>query len=182
MSRPIADDLWSGSRVDLVAVDPGKDMLGLSFWSERRLVRAGWFPVGLAPIPELASGARVVVERPRARHPSETPGGIKGYQALIDIMLAGALYAGHCGAPVDTVFPDEWKGGTSKKAASAGGTKVYVVEQRAKKILSPAERLVVELPSAASKHHNVWDAVGIGLFALRRAGRGLTTRTVVEDG
>lgn len=159
------------SAVDLVAVDPGKDMLGLSFWSAGKLVFAGWYPVGLAPIPELASGARVVVERPRARHPRETPGGVKGYQALIDITFAGALYAGHCGAPVETVFPDEWKGGTSKAV-----TKVYVVEQRAKSILFDDELKRVELPRAKTKHHNVWDAVGIGLFALGRAGRGLERR------
>lgn len=161
-------------RGDFVAVDPGKANLGLSVWQGGSLVWAGWPSV--RDLPTIDGVLRVVVERPRARHPRETPGGVKGYQALIDIAFEGARYAGallaqHNKPLVETVFPDEWKGGTSKKA-----TEVYVVEQRAKKLLSPSELLRVELPSAASKAHNVWDAVGIGLFALGRAGRGLTRK------
>lgn len=161
--------------IDLVAVDPGKNMLGLSFWDRGVLRWAGWSPVDAAPLPNVRSNAReavrVIFERPRARRPEDTPGGTAGYQALIDITFAGALYAGRVGALVATVYPDEWKGGTSKAA-----TKVYVVEQRVKGILSPEEWERIEWPSANSKRHNVADAVGLGLFALGRCGRGVTRK------
>ena len=52
------------------------------------------------------------------------------------------------------VTPAQWKGQTPKK----------VTEQRARKALTWDELVAVELPSARSLHHNVWDAVGIGLW------------------
>jgi len=159
------------SGADVVAIDPGKEMLGLSGWTiERRLIWAGWVPVGDAPLPK--EGARIIMERPRARSPEATPGGVRGYQALIDIAVEGALYAGRAGGAFETVFPDEWKGSTSKTA-----TEEYVVERRCKQILSPEELRRVVLPKAKTKHHNVWDAVGLGLVALGRAGRGVTRRS-----
>jgi hypothetical protein len=157
--------------VDFVAIDPGKLMLGLSFWEGRVLQWAGWVPVDAAPVPNLVPGAGLVIERPRARRPEDTPGGVAGYQALIDIAMSGAIYAGHCGLPVASMYPDEWKGGTSKTK-----TEVYIVERRCKELLSLAEYKRIELPRAKSKHHNVWDAVGLGLVALGRAGRGVTRR------
>jgi len=153
----------------LVAIDPGKDRIGYSLWDEGVLVEAAW--LAFDDLPAIVGVERVVMERPRARHPNETPGGVCGYQAIVDIGISGALWAGKLGGAFETVFPDEWKGGTSKAK-----TKVYVIEQRAKAILKPDERVRVELPSAASKQHNVWDAVGIGLYALGRAGRGLERR------
>lgn len=162
---------------DLVAVDPGKHMLGLSFWDEEKVLQwAGWVPVQAAPLPKIGLNTRVVMERPRARPPAETPGGTSGYQALVDITFAGALYAGHVGARVETVYPDEWKGGTSKRAVSKGGTELYVVERRVLEILSPAERARIEWPSAKGKRHNVADALGLGLFALGRCGRGVVRK------
>lgn len=154
---------------DLVSVDPGKDALGLAFWLRGRLVRAGRFPVGDFPI--AAGVLRVVVERPRARHANATPGGVRGHQAIVDVALSGGLAAGRFGGELATFFPDEWKGSTSKRAP---GT--YVVELRCRGLLTAEEVALVELPRAKGRHHDVWDAVGIGLFALGRAGRGVTRR------
>lgn len=49
--------------------------------------------------------------------------------------------------------PRDWKGQVPKD----------VMVRRIIKTLTPAERSRVELPSAESKQHNVWDGTGIGL-------------------
>lgn len=155
----------------VVSVDPGKNMLGIAFWVGGELREAGWQSVDSAVI--FSPSEEVVLERPRARRPEDTPGGQAGYQDLIDVAIAGALYAGHCGAPVRLIYPDEWKGGTKKPERASDP---YVVELRCRKILTPEEVARVRLPSARGKQHNVWDAVGLGLFALGRCGRGVTSR------
>jgi hypothetical protein len=164
-------------RRNLVAVDPGKDMLGLSFWQDGKLVHAEWAPVKGArlapPISDWEGGdTSLVMELPRARHPSATPGGVKGYQALIDITFAGARYLGLAfGCFERTIFPDEWKGsiGKPKKASEP-----YLIEARVLGLLSPEERARIAWPTAQGKRHNVADAIGLGLFALGRCGRGAT--------
>ncbi|WP_246137120.1 hypothetical protein [Myxococcus llanfairpwllgwyngyllgogerychwyrndrobwllllantysiliogogogochensis] len=57
-----------------------------------------------------------------------------------------------------SVYPRDWKGTVDADA--------FI--ERIKQRLSPVEHLRVELPSATSLHHNVWDAIGIGLHALGR--------------
>lgn len=51
------------------------------------------------------------------------------------------------------VTPAQWGGQTPKR----------IKNERARKALTEDELAVVELPSAKSLHHNVWDAIGIGL-------------------
>ena len=68
------------------------------------------------------------------------------------------LVAGVAGAlGFNSVLPAEWKGQLPKE----------VVMQRVKAALSYYELGCVELP-AKSLQHNVWDAIGIGLFACGR--------------
>ncbi|WP_338865154.1 hypothetical protein [Myxococcus stipitatus] len=57
-----------------------------------------------------------------------------------------------------SVYPRDWKGTLD------AGAFIERIKQR----LSPVEHLRVELLGAASLHHNVWDAIGIGLHALGR--------------
>lgn len=57
-----------------------------------------------------------------------------------------------------TVLPREWKGQTPKD----------VMCRRIESKLGPLELERVKLPKAKSLHHNVWDAVGIGLKYLGR--------------
>lgn len=61
-------------------------------------------------------------------------------------------------ARVTLVKPEEWKGQTPKD----------ITTERAKSRLSPSEIARVQLPSAAGLAHNVWDAIGIGLWAIGR--------------
>lgn len=55
--------------------------------------------------------------------------------------------------------PREWKGQTPKD----------VMIRRIQNKITEYERERVELPSAKSYQHNVWDAVGIGLFHVRKS-------------
>ncbi|NTX15501.1 hypothetical protein HUA76_32505 [Myxococcus sp. CA056] len=57
-----------------------------------------------------------------------------------------------------SVYPRDWKGTVDADA--------FI--ERIKQRLDAAEHLCVELPSAATIHHNVWDAIGIGLHTLGR--------------
>lgn len=63
---------------------------------------------------------------------------------------------------VTSYTPATWKGQIPKK----------IMIERIKKSLSSEEFLRVETPRAQSKAHNVFDAVGIGLFHLRKKRRG----------
>jgi hypothetical protein len=54
--------------------------------------------------------------------------------------------------------PSAWKGSVPKD----------VMIERIKRRLSPEEHARVDLPRAKSLHHNIWDAVGIGLYHLKR--------------
>ncbi|NOJ83830.1 hypothetical protein [Myxococcus xanthus] len=57
-----------------------------------------------------------------------------------------------------SVYPRDWKGSLDADA--------FI--ERIKQRIDAAEHLRVELPSYSSLHHNVWDAIGIGLHALGR--------------
>lgn len=70
--------------------------------------------------------------------------------------IAGALQT--AGSRVAYVRPREWKGQTPKDCT----------EERARARLQPSEMARVLLPKAESLQHNVWDAVGIGLWATGR--------------
>jgi len=76
------------------------------------------------------------------------------------IMLAGLVGAFvYCFGNASKLYrPAEWKGQVTKE----------ITEQRARKRLSPDELSRIELPSAKGLHHNVWDAVGLGLHHLGR--------------
>lgn len=150
----------------LVSIDPGVERSGFAWWWRGVLRHAEWAPAGsrVVPPPGVLGCPIVVIERPRARRPQDTPGGVAGYQALIDVALAGGLLAGLVGASkLLTVHPDEWKGSVPKDVCAA----------RARALLLDSELRTIELPRAKTKAHNVWDAIGIGLFALGRCGRGV---------
>lgn len=100
-----------------------------------------------------------VIERPKILNVLK---GSKGDpdDILLLAVLVGAIaqrqYAS--GSPsVVLIIPSEWKGQTPKD----------LTEERAKARLSNVELDVVRLP-AASLQHNVWDAIGIGLWAVGR--------------
>jgi hypothetical protein len=81
---------------------------------------------------------------------------------LIDLTAASCLLAGSLKPrEIRFVTPHEWKGSLPKEVCHA----------RIQKKLTPAELGILAVASSkirGSLVHNLWDAVGIGLFALGR--------------
>lgn len=101
----------------------------------------------------------VVVERPRinaATHGSKADPDDLLKLAILCGAIAQAFQSRGC--KVLFIKPDAWKGQAPKEVTTA----------RAVARLSDAEMRCVSLPSAAGLQHNVWDAVGIGLWATGR--------------
>jgi hypothetical protein len=62
------------------------------------------------------------------------------------------------------VLPGEWKGGVPKTTKSGQNP----IKNRCQVDLRPQELGNIALPTAMSLQHNVWDAVGIGLWYLKK--------------
>ncbi|RYZ37864.1 MAG: hypothetical protein EOO71_26325 [Myxococcaceae bacterium] len=164
----------------LVAIDPGLRHCGVALFD---VASASLLCVGLPKNPEPAHGAlslaswasmagavhewlrprvgeepfQLVIELPRVYAAAHQRGDQNDLIQLAGVvgMLGGAL------APVAdrrSVYPRDWKGTLDADA--------FI--ERIKQHLDAAEHLRVELPSAQDLHHNVWDAIGIGLHALGR--------------
>ncbi len=86
---------------------------------------------------------------------------------LLDLTAAGMAVASRlarAGEKVRLIEPQAWKGQVPKP----------ITKQRIEAKLSQGERMRMGecLKKPGGERHNLWDAVGIGLFALKRAGRG----------
>lgn len=106
----------------------------------------------------LMSASLFVIEAPKI-YPERLQKGDP--QDIIDLAkVVGAFHFAYDNCPgtnrVHDVQPYVWKGSIDKK----------VTERRVKKRLTERELECVELPSADSLDHNVWDAIGIGLYAF----------------
>lgn len=101
-----------------------------------------------------------VLERPVVRNAASS--GSKGDPN--DVLLLGilcgaiALSQHRAGVRVTMIKPEEWKGQTPKD----------ISVERSQARLAPSELARVKLPTAKGLAHNVWDAVGIGLWATGR--------------
>lgn len=139
----------------LLAVDPGADA-GWAFFDDGRLIGCG------LGTPRQDRPDRVVIEKPMIY-----PGGRQEVPPNDLITLAvragevgGAFRA--LGAVVDYVLPRTWKNGPIPKD---------VMHKRILRRLDDAERALIDVAGrgmAPSKRHNMLDAVGIGLWGLRR--------------
>ncbi len=163
-----------------VAIDPGKHACGVAVFEGGKLQRA-WF-VETHPIPgieELPSrlmsraveSALSVCECQLPCECLEIESTVievpvfydtkhrKGSQVDLAVLhqVAGALVVELPSDHFELIEPWQWKGQVPKK----------IMNDRTKAELTDEERALVELPSAKSKHHNVWDAVGIGLWKWR---------------
>jgi hypothetical protein len=142
-----------------LAVDPGAET-GFALFYDGLLCQAWSGAPNTGP---KALMHRLVVEWPRER----TGGRHVSTAALL-------VLAGHAGEVIgsvphkvlERVFPDVWKGTIPKPRKGAP----YIIEQRVHRILDAEELALV--PAGAK--HDIWDAIGLGLFALGRARRGLT--------
>ena len=153
-------------------IDPGVHGCGVSIFVADQLAFAqyasglgGQIHPLLEPIPHLeellshsAPIACVVVEMPQVYDAAKQRGDQRDIVKLA--MVAGEIL---CAARPFTkaalpVEPASWKGQVPKD----------VLIERIKSKLSAEEIAAVELPDAASLQHNVWDAVGLGLWHHRR--------------
>ena len=98
----------------------------------------------------------LVIEVPQIYSLRQSKGGLKGQNDLIDLAVsAGEVIGVHRTQSTEIVIyrPREWKGQVPKE----------VMTRRIKGKVDEEERARLDLPRAESKHHNVWDGVGIGL-------------------
>ncbi len=145
----------------LYSVDPGKRQSAVAAFLDGEMVGV-WFAssetVDLAP----ENLGAVVMERPRSY-----PGSPVRENDLLDLTAAGMAVASRLARPgerVQLVDPQAWKGQVPKPI-----TRARIIAK-----LSPGElsRLEQCLTAPGGERHNLYDAIGIGLHALKRAGRG----------
>lgn len=162
----------------IVGIDPGLSACGVSVFKAGVLERAGLVRGLDASYPlaarwcALVQNVRIwldalgdreielVVEMPKI-YPAASQ---KGDQNDL-LNLAGvsaALLTGIDAWPKRHVYPRDWKGTLDADD--------FIAEHIMPRT-TPTERQRIEFPSAASLAHNVWDAVGIGLFACGRLER-----------
>jgi len=168
----------------LLSVDPGLRGCGCALWRDGQLVRAAYrlgnsdqnasfadvvesmaysvylFAWDYRPNDEDGNPHAVVIERQRVYGGRAKRGDASD---LIDVAVVVGTVVGRLGAPSRIVLPQEW--GCAEKSVNM---------ERAKRDLSPAELTRVELPGSRGRVNkklaeNVWDAVAIGLWALRQA-------------
>lgn len=156
----------------MISIDPGSDGCGFAFWAEGVLLHAEYVS-GLGgavhPLMQAALGLErnfrdlatqvgtietLVIEYPQVYATAQQKGDqqdlIKLAIVVGGIMRMASMYT----KTVLPVLPREWKGQAPKD----------VTEHRMQKHLTEAELAAIQLPSAKSLHHNVWDAVGIGYW------------------
>ncbi len=136
----------------MIAIDPGVKACGVAWFDNGALSIARLVPV--RDLRKIRQDTDLVIEMPRIY-----PGSDQRKGDLNDLLNLAAV-VGFCEGlflcDQKRYFPSIWKGQVPK----------MVMVERIKKTLSEAERACVVL--AGAKSHNVWDAVGIGLFHLGR--------------
>lgn len=155
-----------------ISIDPGVKHCGFAVFEKSKLIEAGLtcsFSETphrvLGVIPEIEAlferyekaSIDLVVEKPKVYQSRYQKG---DQRDLIDLAtVVGAI----CHASVyyintvELVEPYEWKGQTPKD----------ITRKRVEKGLSKEELQAIELPKAKSLQHNVFDAIGIGLWAFK---------------
>ena len=179
----------SGARMQIVSIDPGLHCAGVALWdgmrgslewaglvqadaaaqaraalSDFQRSQAAGFPMLARAVygrivPRLRETPRIVIEVPQVYDRRKSVGDPND---LINLAFMAGLIIG--ALPTDNVTvvrPAEW-GGQVQKA---------IKNSRAVDSLSTEEKARIEIPKAAGTLlHNVLDAVGIGLWYLRRSG------------
>jgi hypothetical protein len=90
---------------------------------------------------------------------------------LIDVAVVVGAIVGRLGVPTRIIHSQDWKGTIKKPRTKAEYRRDgYVVENRTQRDLSPEELARIELVKNWDDNLDVWDATGIGLWALRATG------------
>lgn len=141
--------------MNLLAVDPGA-CAGYAYFTNGTLFAAGLLPCELLPHVLVIEIPQIYTLRTSKADPND----------IITLAVSAGEVIGRVQARgcqrVIRVRPHEWKGAIPKEVHHA----------RLLKSLTPRERRIVEaLKLPKSKVHNVWDAIGIGKWALERVPR-----------
>lgn len=158
---------------NVLAVDPGLRACGVAEFRAGLLRRAAYVESSGESCGEMASAVRAwyglggsdgagaeraIVELPRVYG----RGGKGDSNDLVNLAtVCGALCVALTELSPSFVYPGQWKGEVPKE----------VMMRRIIGRLSPEELAAVALPRARGLQHNVFDAVGIGLWAIGRIGR-----------
>jgi len=158
----------------MISVDPGTKVSAAARWADGELQSVWW-----APIP-IDSG-NLVIEVPVLR-----PYGKADPQDILDLMRVVEKWAGQAGRIVE-IKPETWKGQTPKPIhhrrilealtpverevfAMACGHTVEDIRAYVRRACETLARLGV-VARYSRKSHNLFDAVGIGLWYLGRTSR-----------
>lgn len=159
------------NNIAYVSLDPGLHHFGVALWSfsgelikAKLIVNYAEKPNGIetgevvanALLLELydLSGIDAICEIPQVYTRDKSKG---NPNTLVQLACAGSFVLGRLKGVAHTVLPAEWKGQLPKGA----------VEERCKQRLSEVEKARIVYP-IKSLRHNVWDAIGIGLFFLEK--------------
>lgn len=155
----------------LLAIDPGVTTAGAALFDNRGTLVSAWLVQSAALLntaKEIKKGLfersegmighlELAIEVPQIYVGSKQ----KGRQAdLVNVSIVAGMTIGILSPSgrVEIYPPARWKGQTPKE----------VIEARVRERLSAKELATVETPLAKSKLHNIFDAVGIGLFFLKK--------------
>jgi hypothetical protein len=145
--------------VRLIAIDPGTKHLGVAIFEDGFLYHAFLLSWPAHEIVEPFGRADVVIEKPQVYVGSRQKGDPND---LIDLaIIAGRVAEQLSPFTRDLYFyrPNQWKGNVPKD----------IHHERIKTRLEKQGVLTnVEIPRTKSLAHNVWDAVGLGLYHLTK--------------
>jgi len=148
----------------IVSLDPGVKEAGVAVFDDGELTYAflarggDWRSTARNAARNVPKGIvqMLVMERMQIYVPGRSKGNAND---LIPVTLMAGAVAAHLEPDdVKLYLPAQWKGQLPKN----------VVKERLLKSLAEEEKRRIELPKAAGKAHNVWDAIGIGMKYLRR--------------
>lgn len=143
----------------ILAIDPGADC-GWALFRNRQLVQCG-----LGPFPSTALGqvSRLVIERP---HTAQLHAPKKDIITLaIRAGEVGGIFSFFFKLKPEYLEPGGWKGSQSKKISHDVIRRKLSVDEL--KVLEGAKTVGGKRVAKADMH-NVWDAVGIGLYVCQR--------------
>jgi hypothetical protein len=150
----------------LVAIDPGKNT-GVAVFRNGVLLNVGLFQAentqdytqGMFALMDEIKPDQVVIEIPRSYGRMQQ----KGDQNDLIQLAKGAGICIAAASPfclVEEVYPQDWKGQQPKEINN---------QQTLNKLYKPVETDIInKLKMKKNERHNVLDAVGIGLWKLRR--------------
>lgn len=145
------------------AVDPGKKRSAVAAFRANEFVGVWFASDGSMEMKENQVGS-VAMEMPQSYPSSAVPP-----QDLLDLAAAGMAVSARLAKPLSNIRlikPSEWKGQVPKN----------ITQKRIERFLTMSERICLERCLqlvTPSLRHNLYDAVGLGLFALKRVKRGI---------